>query len=175
MTFVHDGLSFVMLSREAMGAIADGDHPTASKILEFDLPGYYGTDRPKRQFRRRYGQIATNPEDARWVTRLVLSDVDGVVGHAGWHGAPDEAGLVELTYTTVREHRRKGYATRMLAGLLAWAAQEPDVVTVRATISPDNAASLATAAKFAFEQVGEQWDPEDGRELIFERPARVTA
>jgi RimJ/RimL family protein N-acetyltransferase len=42
---------------------------------------------------------------------------------------------------------------------------------VRATISPDNAASLATIAGFGFTENGEQWDEEDGRELIFERPA----
>jgi RimJ/RimL family protein N-acetyltransferase len=44
------------------------------------------------------------------------------------------------------------------------------VTTVRATISPDNAASLATIADFDFQHVGEQMDDEDGLELIFERP-----
>jgi [ribosomal protein S5]-alanine N-acetyltransferase len=52
------------------------------------------------------------------------------------------------------------------------AAGEPDVRTVRATISPDNAASLATIAGFGFTENGEQWDEEDGRELIFDRLAR---
>ena len=60
----------------------------------------------------------------------------------------------------------------MLAALLARAAAEPSVRTVRATISPDNAASLATLAGNGFRHVGEQWDERDGRELIFERPAR---
>jgi hypothetical protein len=42
---------------------------------------------------------------------------------------------------------------------------------VRATISPGNAASLATISGFGFAEVGEQWDDEDGLELIFEIPA----
>lgn len=170
--FVHDGLRFVQVPREAMGAIESGDVALAAKLTGLDLPGYYATERPKRQFGRRYHQLADTPGDAHWVTRLVVGEQDGVVGHAGWHGAPDETGTAELAYTTVREHRRKGYATRMLAGLLAWAEQEPDVVTVRATIAPDNEASLATAAKFGFVKTGEQWDDEDGLELIFERAAR---
>lgn len=42
---------------------------------------------------------------------------------------------------------------------------------MRATISPDNTASLATIAGFGFAEVGEQWDQEDGLELVFEVPA----
>lgn len=41
---------------------------------------------------------------------------------------------------------------------------------IRASISPDNAASLAVIRPFGFERVGEQWDDEDGLELVFERP-----
>ena len=48
------------------------------------------------------------------------------------------------------------------------AAAEPGVSTLRATISPDNSASLATISGFGFTEVGDQWDEEDGRELIFE-------
>ncbi|WP_171165754.1 hypothetical protein [Streptomyces sp. I05A-00742] len=33
-------------------------------------------------------------------------------------------------------------------------------------------ASLATISGFGFVEVGEQWDEEDGRELVFEVPAR---
>jgi hypothetical protein len=42
-------------------------------------------------------------------------------------------------------------------------------------IEGPDAASLATVARFGFAEVGEQWDEEDGRELIFERPARDPA
>jgi len=40
-----------------------------------------------------------------------------------------------------------------------------------ATIGRDNPASLATSSGFGFTEVGEQWDDEDGLELIFELPA----
>jgi RimJ/RimL family protein N-acetyltransferase len=45
------------------------------------------------------------------------------------------------------------------------------VHVVRASISPDNAGSLATIAGLGFTKAGEQWDPEDGLELVFLRPA----
>ena len=43
---------------------------------------------------------------------------------------------------------------------------------MRASISPDNVASLATLRPFGFTRVGEQWDDEDGLEIVYERPAR---
>ena len=59
-----------------------------------------------------------------------------------------------------------------MAALLARAAAEPAVVTVRASISPTNEASLKTIAGYGFEKVGEQIDEEDGLEFIFEVPAK---
>ena len=62
----------------------------------------------------------------------------------------------------------------MLRELLRRATAEPSVRTVRATISPGNVASLATIAGFGFAEVGEQWDEQDGRELILEVAARTS-
>ncbi|WP_010311616.1 hypothetical protein [Saccharopolyspora spinosa] len=56
----------------------------------------------------------------------------------------------------------------MLIELLRRAAADPAVPNMRATIVPDNAASLATIAGFGYVEVGEQWDGEDGLEVIFE-------
>jgi [ribosomal protein S5]-alanine N-acetyltransferase len=60
----------------------------------------------------------------------------------------------------------------MLSALRRRAAGEPEVRTVRVTISPDNAASLATIAGYGFVHVGEQWDEQDGLEIIVEVDAR---
>jgi RimJ/RimL family protein N-acetyltransferase len=59
----------------------------------------------------------------------------------------------------------------MVTALLERAAADPQVRAVRASIRPDNTASLATIAKFGFRKVGEQWDPEDGLEWVFRRQA----
>jgi RimJ/RimL family protein N-acetyltransferase len=47
-----------------------------------------------------------------------------------------------------------------------WAGTDPEIRTVRATVRPDNVASLAVIAQFGFAYVGEQWDEEDGKETI---------
>jgi RimJ/RimL family protein N-acetyltransferase len=42
------------------------------------------------------------------------------------------------------------------------------VHTVRVTIGPDNLASQQLAAQYGFTEIGEQWDDEDGLEIIYE-------
>ena len=39
---------------------------------------------------------------------------------------------------------------------------------VRVTISPDNVASYQLASQYGFAEAGEQWDEEDGLEIIYE-------
>ena len=53
-------------------------------------------------------------------------------------------------------------------------AEDPAVRAVRASIRPDNVGSLATIAGSGFKKVGEQWDPEDGLEFVFQRDSSTT-
>ena len=106
-----------------------------------------------------------------WTARAALDTTTGVVvGHVGFHGPPDERGLVEVAYAVDPAWRRRGYASAMLGCALDWAAAAPDVTVVRASVSPRNTASLATLRPFEFRLVGEQVDEVDGLELLFERP-----
>ncbi|NGN70186.1 GNAT family N-acetyltransferase [Streptomyces sp. A7024] len=156
-----------------MAALLDDDLPGASRTAGVSLTEYFVTDRARWLWQFRLDQMSADPGQARWMARQAVVDDQGrVVGHAGFHGPPDEAGMVEIGYAIAPDFRRQGYARATLTELLHRAAAEPTVRTVRASISPDNAASLATISGFGFAEVGEQWDEEDGRELIFEAPAR---
>ncbi|MGW5638187.1 GNAT family N-acetyltransferase [Streptomyces sp. NPDC003832] len=154
-----------------MTALLDGDLSGASRAAGVSLTEYFVTDRARWLWQFRLNQMAADPGHARWMVRqVVIGDEGLVVGHAGFHGPPDEVGMVEIGYSIAPDFRRQGYARSTLIQLLRRAAAEPDVTTVRATISPDNVASLATIAGFGFVEVGEQWDEEDGLELVFEVP-----
>ncbi|MFE5257013.1 GNAT family N-acetyltransferase [Streptomyces coelicoflavus] len=156
-----------------MSALLDGDLSAAGRAAGVALTEYFVTDRARWLWRFRLDQMAADPGRARWMVRqAVVGDQGLVVGHAGFHGPPDEVGMVEIGYSVAPGFRRQGYARSTLIELLRRAAAEPAVTTVRATISPDNVASLATISGFGFVEVGEQWDEEDGREVVFEVPAR---
>jgi len=121
----------------------------------------------------RIAQAREDPDVLRWLVRAVVdSNTGAIVGHAGFHGPPDDHGMVEIGYTIEPAYRKRGYARATVAALIDYAANEPDVTTVRASISPDNTASLATIRPFGFVQTGEQMDEIDGLELIFERKPR---
>jgi ribosomal-protein-alanine N-acetyltransferase len=164
---------FAELTRPVLVALRDSDLAAASALAGLRFPPYFVADQELWLWQLRLSDLAGNPEAARWIARAAVDDPGGfVVGHAGYHGPPDGNGMVEVGYTVVPEYRRRGYARAMLAALLRRAAGEPGVLVVRASISPGNAASLATIRGFGFEPAGEQWDEIDGRELLFERPAR---
>ncbi|MEU0092890.1 GNAT family N-acetyltransferase [Kribbella sp. NPDC006257] len=178
-------IRFAELSSTTMAALLADDLTTPRAESGVELGELFVDDRAKWLWNYRLKQLDTQPEAADWIARAVLAEpaepADGppdeagpgevVVGYAGFHGPPDEAGMVEVGYTVDPQYRRRGYAKAILAALIDRAAAEPAVRVVRATISPDNVASLATIASFGFTQNGDQWDEEDGLELIFERPA----
>ncbi|MQA93561.1 MAG: GNAT family N-acetyltransferase [Streptosporangiales bacterium] len=166
-------LRFLPLPSEALAALADGDASVAEKTLGVALTGYFLTEEARWVWSYRLGQIENDPAAAEWLTRVVVDDApQAAVGYAGFHGPPDASGTVELGYSVDPRWRRRGYARAILTELLARAAAAPGVRTVRATIRPDNTASMATIAGFGFAAVGEQWDARDGLETIYERPAR---
>jgi RimJ/RimL family protein N-acetyltransferase len=161
-------IRFVKLPPAALDALVAGDLAAAGAAAGQPLSDYLVAEKWLWEMRR--DDIARNPASAEWIARAAVAEPGGmVVGHGGFHGPPDAEGMVEVAYSVDPAYRRRGYAKAMLAALIERAAAEPAVKVVRASISPDNAASLATIAGFGFERVGEQWDEEDGLELLFER------
>jgi [ribosomal protein S5]-alanine N-acetyltransferase len=162
-------LRLVLVPLQALDALAAGDPATASTVMGFDV----GELRPGHPtiWGRRAAQIRADPSVSPWLVRLIVERATGrVVGDVGLHDAPID-GMVEIGYAVRPEQRRRGIAIEAAAGLFSWAAGRPGVTTFRASISPDNAASLGLVQRLGFVEVGEQWDDEDGLELRFERPA----
>jgi RimJ/RimL family protein N-acetyltransferase len=163
-------IRFVQLTREALAALVAGDLPAASAAAGTPLTDYLLSE--TWLWRIRLEEVQANPASADWIARAAVAEPDGiVVGHGGFHGPPDADGTVEVAYSVDPAHRRRGYAKAMLAALLARADADPRVHAVRASIRPDNVGSLATVAGFGFTKIGEQWDPEDGLEDVYLRPA----
>ena len=96
-----------------------------------------------------------------------------MVGHAGFHGpagtnGPQAPGALEIGYTVLPPFRGRGYATEAVVALMDWARSEHGIAVFIASVSPGNEPSLAIVRKLGFAQTGEQWDEEDGLELVFE-------
>lgn len=166
-------IRIVQLDPATLAALADGDLAAASATSPVPLTPYCVAEDWRGTWRHRADQVVEDPPSQAWVTGLVWAeDLVQVVGRAGFHGPPDAEGMVEVGYAVDPDFRRRGYATAALSTLLDRAAADPAVSVVRASISPGNLASERLAARYGFVQVGEQWDVEDGLELVYERSAR---
>ncbi|MEV7553643.1 GNAT family N-acetyltransferase [Amycolatopsis sp. NPDC089917] len=160
------------LTGPVLDSLARGDLAGATATSPVPLTAYLtGSDR-RGLWQRRSRQVAADPHSAAWVTGIIWDRQHlSAVGTAGYHGPPDTSGMVEIGYAVDPSYRRRGYARAALESLLARAAKEPQVHTVRVTIGPDNNASYRLASQYGFVKVGEQWDEEDGLEIIYEVPA----
>ncbi len=120
-------------------------------------------------------QLRERRSDAPWLLRAIIRSEGPqpreAIGHLNFHGGPDERGVVEIGYTLLPESRGRGYAIEAVRATFAWATREHGIRHFRASVAPDNERSLNLIRKLGFVHTGEQWDPDDGLELVYELEA----
>jgi RimJ/RimL family protein N-acetyltransferase len=117
----------------------------------------------------RVPQVKADPSCNKWFVRfIVLKSSREIIGSTSFHGAPDENGMMEIGLGIEEEFRNQGYAREVLAGMWRWVCGQPEVKTLRYTVSPDNLASIAVINYFEFAYMGQQLDEIDGPENIYE-------
>ena len=117
-------------------------------------------------------RMEADPERRGWMARLMITESREVAGHCGFHGPPDVIGRAEIGYTVFTAYRGRGFAKEAAKALTQWAFDHGEQ-RVYASVSPQNAPSLAVIRHLGFVQVGSQEDEVDGLELVFaiDRPA----
>ena len=122
--------------------------------------------------RWRVPQVKLNPSVNKWFVRWMVEKTSReIVGSISFHGPPDEQGMMEIGLGVHPDFQRLGFATEALTGMWTWVVEQPGVELLRYTVAPDNFASVALVKKFGFVCVGQQIDPEDGPEDIYELSA----
>src|SRR5437660_7567588 len=119
-------------------------------------------------------RIEAMPDRRAWMGRFMTGRESGeAIGHCGFHGPPEVVGRAEIGYTVFAPLRGRGFAKEAAGALVRWAFAQGEE-RVYASVSPDNAPSLAVVTSLGFTQVGTQDDEVDGLELVFaiERPSR---
>ena len=122
--------------------------------------------------RWRVPQVKSDPSVNKWFIRwMVEKETREIVGSTSFHGPPDEKGMMEIGLGVHNDFQRRGYATEALIGMWSWVVDQAGVELLRYTVDTNNEASVAVIKKFGFERVGQQIDPEDGPEDIYEMSA----
>ena len=156
-------LTLVPLSREiAMSAMRDRARLAA--LLAAHVPD----DWPEPDFAgflpvlRR--ALRKDPACGEWFGIIIHTADRTVVGDMGFHGPPDEEGMVEIGYSILPAFRRRGYAFEMARALIGWALARPEITRITATgVAAGNRGSIRV-----LEKVGMQCTRRDGDLLSWE-------
>lgn len=166
-------LDLALLTIEQLDAVTAGDGSGLAAALEATIPAEW-TAEVRDLAARRAQQIRERPGDRVWLLRAIVLRPTGdeagrrVIGYLNFHAAPDESGMAEIGYTLLPEARGHGYAIEAVRAVFDWATRVHAVRRFRASVAPDNERSLNLIGRLGFHRTGEQWDPEDGLELVFE-------
>ena len=99
------------------------------------------------------------PEHAGWMSWYFIGKEERVlVGQGGYAGLP-AGGSVEVGYSLVPAHQKRGYATEAVRALIDRAAARPDVRTITAQTLPELTASIRVLERLGFRFAGAGAEP----------------
>ena len=166
--FDTDRLHCYSLSSSNYAAFEAGDEP---KWEGFTNPYKHLVEGPS-PLAFRIPRVKADPSFAEiGIILAICKSESEVVGSAGFHDFPDENGMIEIGFGIVPEKQNQGFGMELLLGMWGMICKRSDVKILRYTVAPDNEPSMHIINKLGFTKVGEQMDPEDGLELIFEKTA----
>lgn len=167
-------LELPLLSLDQLDRVAAGDGTQLAADLGAVVPAAW-IDEVRWLAGMRARQVRERPREAPWLLRVIVRSEPGqpreAIGHLNFHGGPDERGQVEIGYTLLPAARGRGYAIEAVRAVFHWAMRVHGVRRFRASVAPDNERSLNLIGKLGFVHTGEQMDPDDGLELVYELEA----
>ncbi len=102
--------------------------------------------------------LEANPNSAGWgFWYFTLAEEGGpfvAIGNGGFKGPPAPDGTVEIGYSILEEHQRRGYASEAVEALIQWAFDGPGVRRVIADTYPVLIGSIGVLRKLGFRKVG---------------------
>ena len=161
-------LELIAFDPAAIRHLINGEHDQAERMLGLNLPQEFpNRDDVDGFLTIQLQRMETNPDRRDWMARLMVTPTNQeVIGHCGFHGPPEVVGRAEIGYTVFAPLRGRGFAKEAAGALVRWAFAQGEE-RVYASVSPDNAPSLAVVTSLGFTQVGTQDDEVDGLELVF--------
>jgi [ribosomal protein S5]-alanine N-acetyltransferase len=164
-------LELHLLTPEQLEDVARGHAGPLAEALGAEIgPAWVDEVRWLAALRAR--QVRERPSDRPWLLRAIVRSEAGlgrrVIGYLNFHGGPNQNEQVEVGYTLLPDARGQGYAIEAVRAMFDWATRVHGIRRFRASMAPDNERSINLITKLGFAHTGEQMDPEDGLELVYE-------
>ena len=142
-------LSLVVLLPNEIDALIAGDTRRAGELVGVTFPdGWPQEEAPRSGLPWHLKHLRADVRQRAWRIRVIVERETGVVvGSVNMKGPPDEGGDVEIGWGVSEDRRRRGYAFEATAAVIGWAARQPGVESVSATIPETNLVSQRLARK----------------------------
>ena len=88
-----------------------------------------------------------DPAGRVWDGIIIHKAEQIAIGGIGFHGGPDEAGMVEIGYNIIPAYEGQGYATEMARRVIEWAFHTPGIQVITAQCLDDNLGSIRILEK----------------------------
>lgn len=147
---------------EALAAAEIKDKPEFAKLLGALVPETWPPNNLRDVSGYFYALYEEHPEWQGWLTWYAVridNDYPILCGGVGFKGPPDKRGMVEIGYSILPEFEGQGLATEMVAGMVQWAKQQPEVKHIEAETNIDNEASIRVLEKNSFICAGAGLEP----------------
>jgi RimJ/RimL family protein N-acetyltransferase len=142
---VPAGLARVLADPEAE------DPDSQSWAHGYPLPG---TRAAARNLVRQAGDGGDGGNGQWGMFQIILRETAEVIGDIGFHGAPDEAGTVEIGYSIVEQYRGRGLVGESAVAICGLAWSRPEVTRIIAQTEEGNAASAGVLRHAGFREDG---------------------
>jgi ribosomal-protein-alanine N-acetyltransferase len=126
------------------------------------VPGTWPPDNLRDVLGYFYGLYEEHPKWEGWLTWYAIrigNDHPVLCGSIGFKGPPDKQGMVEIGFSVLSDFQGQGLATEMVAGIVQWAKQQPQVKRVEAETNIDNKAAIRVLEKNSFMCIGAGLEP----------------
>lgn len=140
----------------------------ASRVQGFEFTREFLASINEVFLTRQLDGLRKRPLTPGWFVRAIIRNADGsVIGHCGFHGAPDDIGRAEVGYIIYSPYRRCGYATESVEGLVEWARSQGSH-KVFVTVATSNTASLGVIRKLGFTRSSAAEESNNRDEYVFQ-------
>ena len=173
LTIVTDHLELVAGTAEMVRAEID-DRPTVFRLLDAETPDDWPPPLNDAESMKYFAShLERGPDYYGWMWWYIALGERRhgrrvLVGSIGFKDRPDATGTVEIGYSILPAHQRRGHATEAVRGLVAWAFSHSEVRRVIAETFPDLTASIRVLERNGFRRADEP-ATEPGA-IRFERP-----
>ncbi len=99
------------------------------------------------------GVMEKDPAGLVWDGIIIHKAEQMAIGGIGFHGGPDEAGMVEIGYNIIPAYEGRGYATEMTRCVIDWAFHTPGIQTITAECLDDNFGSIRVLEKIGMRRL----------------------